>query len=227
MLRGRAWGSWCRRAKLCDVIGATYFSDPENERLIYLSAGALILFAIVVTVVTVWWWRSAKVDHPVLGPLEVMSTRAWEDSDRLARRQALEAVRPAHSDSSPSAGVAYVPMPEAPAASDVDDDLLEQFAANDVFDEYTRLTSGSAQPAPRRPRAQQQPVPPSESAPLPYDVERYHGYDEPDHDERAQHAEFDEHYDDEYGDVWGVQDAEEGLDAGYSIDPLLRRRDQF
>lgn len=202
------------------MFAATYFEDPEHARIIYLSAGALFVFGVAVAVVTVWWWKASKVDHPVLGPLEVMSTRNWEDSDRLARRQSLESVRATPNDFSvsPPGGVAYVPMPE------IGDDELDQFAANDVFDEYTRLTSGAATPT-RRPAS----VAPA--APVLYDQhdEPAHDSDEHEHDsDWHEHEHFDDdHFDDEFGDGWGVQDAEEGLDAGFSIDPLLRRRDQY
>lgn len=230
------------------MFAATYFSDPEHARLIYLAAAGLVVFGLVVAATTVWWWKASKVDHPVLGPLEVMSTRTWEDSDRLARRQALEAVRLSSNDYSPSpaGGVAYVPLPiEVPEVTDA---VLDQFAANDVFDEYTRLTSASPSEPIRRPvvpAAVEAAVPVSEMAELPYDVEDYHGYDERppvrqalyDHEQDDDHAgephveapvaAAHDEYDDEYDDVWDVSDDEEGLDAGYSIDPLLRRRDNY
>lgn len=73
---------------------AAQFEDPENARLIYLAAGGLVVVAILVVVGTVWWWRSAAVEHPSLGPLEVMGSRSWAKADDVERQQELDAVRP-------------------------------------------------------------------------------------------------------------------------------------
>jgi hypothetical protein len=73
---------------------ADSFQDPERARVIYLAAGGLVLIALFVIAGTVWWWRSAAVEHPSLGPLEVMSTRAWGKRDPSDRDEVLNAVRP-------------------------------------------------------------------------------------------------------------------------------------
>lgn len=73
---------------------AANFEDPERARIIYLAAAGLVFVAALVVVGTVWWWRSAAVEHPSLGPLEVMGTKSWwngDESDRLTR---LDSVRP-------------------------------------------------------------------------------------------------------------------------------------
>lgn len=73
---------------------ADTFEDPERARVIYLAAGGLVLVALLVIAGTVWWWRSAAVEHPALGPLEVMGTKSWWNSDQSDRRERLESVRP-------------------------------------------------------------------------------------------------------------------------------------
>ena len=73
---------------------ADSFEDPEHARIIYLAAGGLVLIAVLIIVGTVWWWRSAAVEHPSLGPLEVMGTKSWWKGDHNSRRDALDAVRP-------------------------------------------------------------------------------------------------------------------------------------
>jgi hypothetical protein len=78
---------------------ADRFEDPEHARIIYLAAGGLVLIAILVVVGTVWWWRSAAVEHPSLGPLEVMGTRSWSKSDPAARNDVLDSVRPEGAES--------------------------------------------------------------------------------------------------------------------------------
>ena len=76
-------------------MGTARFEDPENARIIQFMAGGLALVAVLVAVGTVWWWRSTKVEHPALGPLEVMGSRSWWKGDYTTRRSRLEAVRPA------------------------------------------------------------------------------------------------------------------------------------
>ena len=77
------------------VLWGTQITDPENERTIYIAAGGLLLLAIALAVGTVWWWRNSRVEHPALGPLEVMGTRSWWKGDWTARRRRLDEVRPA------------------------------------------------------------------------------------------------------------------------------------
>lgn len=81
------------RATLCAVLAAN-FSDPEHARIIYLAAGGLVLMAIGLVGGTVWWWRSSAVEHPALGPLEMMSTKVFRSSDEEMRREIIEAARP-------------------------------------------------------------------------------------------------------------------------------------
>lgn len=76
------------------VLLADTFDDPENARVILLSAAGLAVIGLLVAAGTVWWWRSSEVEHPALGPLEVMSSRSWWKGDYTSRRRRLEAVRP-------------------------------------------------------------------------------------------------------------------------------------
>ncbi len=71
------------------------FADPTNARTVYLAAGGLLLLALALGIGTWLWWRSAKVEHPALGPLEVMSRRQWMLDDFTGRRRRLDAARPA------------------------------------------------------------------------------------------------------------------------------------
>lgn len=73
---------------------ADSFEDPERARTIYMAAGGLVLVALLVIAGTVWWWRSAAVEHPSLGPLEVMGTKSWWKGDPADRRERIESVRP-------------------------------------------------------------------------------------------------------------------------------------
>ncbi len=73
---------------------AANFEDPENARIIYLAAGGLMLIAVLVIIGTVWWWRSVAVEHPSLGPLEVMGTKSWFKGDHNTRQDVLDSVRP-------------------------------------------------------------------------------------------------------------------------------------
>jgi len=70
------------------------FADPTNARTVYLAAGGLLLLALVLGVGTWLWWRSAKVEHPALGPLEVMSRKQWRLDDFAGRRRRLDEARP-------------------------------------------------------------------------------------------------------------------------------------
>jgi hypothetical protein len=83
-----------RVRSVAGLLGADRFEDPDNARTILMMAGGLVLLAVLVAVGTVWWWRTSEVEHPALGPLEVMGTRKWWKSDYAARRRGLEGARP-------------------------------------------------------------------------------------------------------------------------------------
>ena len=109
-LSNSAWGFGRSRATLCAVIvaaaahghvqevgsvlAAGTFNDPENARIIWLMAGGLLALGVLVALGTIWWWRSSRVEHPALGPLEVMGSRSWWKGDYSTRRRSLEAARP-------------------------------------------------------------------------------------------------------------------------------------
>ena len=76
------------------VLLADTFDDPENARIILLSAAGLVILGLLIAAGTVWWWRSSEVEHPALGPLEVMSSRSWWKGDYAARRRSIEDARP-------------------------------------------------------------------------------------------------------------------------------------
>ena len=82
------------RRALEGIVGGD-FSDPTNERLIYMSAAGLALVGIGLLVATILWWRRGRQEHPALAPLEVMSGRAWAKAPEGDRRRRLDQVRPA------------------------------------------------------------------------------------------------------------------------------------
>ena len=113
---------------------AANFEDPENARLIYLAAGGLVLIAMLVIIGTVWWWRSVAVEHPSLGPLEVMGTKSWWKGDHNTRQDVLDSVRPDGAE--PGDTSLIVPDPvdllEMDRTRPLDfDDLLDDPALND------------------------------------------------------------------------------------------------
>jgi hypothetical protein len=75
------------------VLAASDFTDPEHERLIYLAAGGLALLGVLLTVVTVVWWRGTKGEHAALAPLEVMGDRSWNKLTHVEQTRRLETVR--------------------------------------------------------------------------------------------------------------------------------------
>ena len=70
------------------------FTDPANARIIYLAALALVGAAGLLLVATIWWWKSSRVEHPVLGPLEIMGGRRWGNATYGERQLQLDGVRP-------------------------------------------------------------------------------------------------------------------------------------
>ena len=59
----------------------------------------IFVLAVLVAAGTIWWWRSSRVEHPALGPLEVMGSRSWFKGDYTSRRRRLEAARPEGAES--------------------------------------------------------------------------------------------------------------------------------
>lgn len=87
-------GGFVNRTTVGFVLLADTFDDPENARIILLSAAGLVVLGLLIAAGTVWWWRSNEVEHPALGPLEVMGSRSWWKGDYTSRRRRLEAARP-------------------------------------------------------------------------------------------------------------------------------------
>ena len=113
------------------------FDDPENARIILLAAGGLVLLAVLVGLGTLWWWRTVKVEHPALAPLEVMGTRSWWKGDYTSRRRRLEDARPAGAQ----------PFDAVPASSDDPVDLeAAALASPPEFDDLLEVAAAGAQP---------------------------------------------------------------------------------
>ena len=86
------------------------FSDPTNERIIYLSALGLALVGVALLVGTILWWRRGRQEHPALAPLEVMSGRAWAKAPEGDRRRRLDQVRLAGSGAAMSSLLVSEPV---------------------------------------------------------------------------------------------------------------------
>ena len=54
---------------------------------------ALVIMGIVVAAVTLWFWREARPDDPVLGPLEVIGERTFKEADEATRKAMLQRAR--------------------------------------------------------------------------------------------------------------------------------------
>jgi len=79
------------------IVGSD-FSDPTNERIIYLSALGLAIVGLALLAGTILWWRRGRQEHPALSPLEVMSRRSWYKAPEGDRRRRLDHVRLAGSE---------------------------------------------------------------------------------------------------------------------------------
>ena len=66
----------------------------RNLKEVTLVTVGLVVLAVGLAVSTFLWWRHSKVEHPVLGPLEVMGTRRWWKSDFATRTMRLDPARP-------------------------------------------------------------------------------------------------------------------------------------
>lgn len=127
---------------MISVLADGSFNDPENARVILLCVGALLLLALLVAVGTIWWWRSSVVEHPALGPLEVMGSRSWWKGDYATRRRRLESARPLGAEV--AGGVA------SPLAESVDLEAAAS-AVPPRFDDLFEVEPGGARPDPVAP----------------------------------------------------------------------------
>ena len=118
---------------LVGIVGGD-FTDPTNERIIYMSALGLAVVGVALLVGTILWYRRGREEHPALAPLEVMSRRSWFKAPEGDRRRRLDHVRLAGSEAA---------MPEVARSEPVDlqalvrsvpqafDDLREPVVAED------------------------------------------------------------------------------------------------
>jgi hypothetical protein len=53
----------------------------------------LIALGLALSAVTAWFWRSARLDNPVLGPLEVMGDKQFVAADAATRKEMLRKAR--------------------------------------------------------------------------------------------------------------------------------------
>ncbi|MFZ9730815.1 MAG: hypothetical protein ACO3EQ_00655 [Ilumatobacteraceae bacterium] len=54
---------------------------------------ALVVVGLVLSSVTIWFWRESRPDNPVLGPLEVMGEKAFKEADEATRKEMLRKAR--------------------------------------------------------------------------------------------------------------------------------------
>lgn len=132
--RGRS-GGFVNGVTVGFVLLADTFDDPENARIILLSAAGLVILGLLIAAGTVWWWRSSEVEHPALGPLEVMSSRSWWKGDYAARRRRIEDARPE--------GAELVDPPAA-APSDPLDLKASALASPQEFDDLLEFPPAAA-----------------------------------------------------------------------------------
>lgn len=78
----------------CETGEVFALSDPDNARLLLLAAAGLAALGVLLTVVTVLWWRTTRQEHPVLGPLATMGERAWVRADAPRQAELLDEARP-------------------------------------------------------------------------------------------------------------------------------------
>ena len=95
---------------LVGIVGGD-FTDPTNERIIYMSALGLAVVGVALLVGTILWYRRGREEHPALAPLEVMSRRSWFKAPEGDRRRRLDHVRLAGSEAG---------MPEVARSEPVD-----------------------------------------------------------------------------------------------------------
>jgi hypothetical protein len=131
-------------------IAAADFSDPTNERIIYMCAGGLAIVGLGLLVGTLVWWRRGRQEHPALAPLEVMSRRAWANAPEGDRRRRLEQVRLAGAAGSVNERVASEQVDLEALVRSVPqafDDLREPSAVIDAPDaEPVAEESGAVEP---------------------------------------------------------------------------------
>ena len=92
------------------------FEDPVNARTIHLVVAGLFVVAVALSAVTAWWWIASRVEHPSLGPLEVMGSKRWRDADDGMRRVRLDAARP---EDQPTAAEAPLVLPTEDASASI------------------------------------------------------------------------------------------------------------
>jgi hypothetical protein len=83
----------------------------QSAHRVYFIAGLLVVAGIALLVLTIWFWRSTRPEHPSLAPLEVMGDRGFTKLDEQARLRKMDEVR------LPAPGVVAAAAP-APAAMD-------------------------------------------------------------------------------------------------------------
>ena len=148
------------------VVLADTFDDPENARIILLSAAGLVILGLLIAAGTVWWWRSSEVEHPALGPLEVMSSRSWWQGDYAARRRSIENARPEGAELiDPPASAPSDPLDlkaTALASPQEFDDLLEFLPAVTVEPVVEPVLEPVVEPVVDAPKVSTEPVEPAE-----------------------------------------------------------------
>ena len=127
------------------MLAAADFTDPGNARVILMAAGGLVALAVLLALGTVWWWRTSKVEHPALGPLEVMSGRRWASARPGEQEERLASARGSDATSEP----AGAPSTRSVAVDDAERDPLPTDAEVEVerdLDHYDSWSEPAAGP---------------------------------------------------------------------------------
>lgn len=80
-------------------------SDSGSSNVVLAVTVLLIVAGVVLTIVTVWFWRNSRPDPDALGPLLVMSDRKFFTAGPIEQRRRLDRARPGvgRDESSPAA----------------------------------------------------------------------------------------------------------------------------
>ena len=111
------------------TVETSSIADSGNTLVVLLVTLFLLLAALALTALAVWYWRSTIPDPESLGPLHSMSTRKYANLDIVERRRVRDSSRPSlvattssEAPVDPAAGVAF-DEPEAPSEVEHDDDV--------------------------------------------------------------------------------------------------------
>lgn len=114
-------------AVLASAAGGQVVRDPENTRTILLMVGLLALAGVGLLVLTVWFWRTTRPEHPALGPLEEMGSGRFWKASATEQVERLDRARPDGAEPERLVAQVLLPYGPRPAAAAID---LERIPAD-------------------------------------------------------------------------------------------------